>query len=735
MENEKTLIYDGPYRGCPENGWVKVDYGYGRTFEGEFRNGEPFDGTMKYGDDLILKGRWKDGQLYDGKMIYPNDSVYEGKWENGRLYDGKITCTSGDVFEGKFKDGQLYDGKRIYADGDVYEGKWENGQLYDGKITYTNGTILEGKFKDGQLYDGKRIYADGDVSEGKWENGQLYDGRKTYTNGIILEGKFKDGQLYDGRETYTNGIILEGKFKDGQLYDGKRICANGDVSEGRWKNGKPLDVYEEVGLSKTKKSYCFFRKGKNNSLGKVRYRLRDDYNNVREVTVDYGEINKILNGDSSILLNTINSLDDLIRNRVIEGARSFNELRDFAKKILQDKMSEGVEKGFEGVKGFLANLILLSSIDGVEELKKTRFQLSSTREGEDSLRKEYGSLRDFLESIGIYNINSVEEDYISLVTNTIPPGHAVSVILDIKRMKELKNLQPEKSLDEAIADKKVIHCFDSSRLLGYPVTGNSSVTHYNMGTLDKNCNFINLFQQNLGSCWFHAMASTLTVLKHPEIVKKIRDGEIELYDIKHDLIKKGDRLNEFQLRQMNTIREISKKFDIESMLGNRETVDLIIYDQIKEEVKKTVLDIKEEMMGRETNRKILEIINSKKKGKKPGFVGEFIINLRQKDRKLDFPYKVHLFSEQFEKINNRRKEMENIRDAIKEKLEAENKPIVYGTRGSIDDGALIDMKFYAREKIQSRRSPDDTCEADGNRPLSFTGREKKKKNDTPKIKT
>ncbi|MDR2077495.1 MAG: hypothetical protein LBP39_00845, partial [Rickettsiales bacterium] len=505
-ENSKTLIYDGPYKEGIADGWVKVDYGYGRTFEGEFRNGEPFDGTMKYGDDLILKGKWengqlcdgkethrsglilegkfKDGQLYDGRGSYPGGIIAEGRWENGQLYDGKIIYADGDVSEGKWENSQLYDGRKTYTNGGVSEGKLENGQLYDGKRIYADGGVSEGKWENGQLYDGKRIYADGDVYEGKWENGQLYDGRKTYTDGTILEGKWENSQLYDGRKTYTNGIILEGKFKDGQLYDGKRIYANGDVSEGKWENGqlydgkitysdgdvyevtgendRPLDVSVELKLSDTGKSYCSYRIGKNNSPGKIEYHLEDDYGNVRVVTIDYGEINKILNGVSSTTLSTIGNLDDLIRNRVIGGVESFNELRDFAKEVLQDKMLGDIKKGFDGARGPLDDLLMLSSIDRVEELKRTRFQLEYTRKGEDSLRKEYGSLKDFLESVGI-NINTVEEDYISLKVDTIPPDHTVSVILDIKKMKELKNLQPEKSLDEAIADKKVIHCFDSSR--------------------------------------------------------------------------------------------------------------------------------------------------------------------------------------------------------------------------------------------------------------------------------
>ncbi|MDR2077743.1 MAG: hypothetical protein LBP39_02125, partial [Rickettsiales bacterium] len=343
----------------------------------------------------------------------------------------------------------------IYSDA-VFEGVIRGGKPFYGTMTYKNGAVYKGGFDSyGKRSLGKMTYANGDVYEYKSEIGiNSWKGTINYKNGDFFDGEFRDDKPHYGKIIYTNGNIFKGYFKNGKPSKGTKTRPDGVVYRGKFENGAMLDVSVELKLSNTGKSYYSFRMGKNNFQRKVKYHL-DGYN---EVTINYNKINEILNGKA----DGINSLDDLIRNKVIKGVNNFNELKDFAKKMLQDKMFGDIKKGFEGAKNPLSNLLLLSSVDRVEQLKKTRFQTHYIREGEDSLRKDYGSLKGFLESVGI-NINTVEEDYISLKVDTIPPEHAVSVILDIKKMKELKNLQPEKSLDEAIADKKVIHCFDSSR--------------------------------------------------------------------------------------------------------------------------------------------------------------------------------------------------------------------------------------------------------------------------------
>jgi hypothetical protein len=418
-----------------------------------------------------------------------------------------------------------------------------------------------------------------------------------YKNDNVFTGEFRNGKPSNGAMFFKNNIIFSGKFdENGQFFEGKKIQPDGIVFDGSWKNDKSLDVSAIIKLSKTGKAYCSYRAGKNNLQREIEYCLKDDYGNfIKAATINYEKINEILNGKD----NRINNLDDLIKSEAIKGINNFNELKDFTKKMLQDRMSGGIIEGFVGAHHSLDSLLLLSSVDTVEQLKKTRFQLYYTKEGEDSLREDYGSLTNFLKSVGIDSIGNVEDNYISLRIEILPQGHAVSVILDIKKMKELMEETGKKDLDEAIGNEKVIHCFDSSRTLGCPVAGDNSKTNYNnIGALGKNCDFVNLEQQELYSCWFQAAAATLTALKYPEVVKRITNGEIELYNVEHRLAGEDDEPNEFQFRQMHTIIEVSEKFNIGPMEDNREPIDVLIRDNMKTKVEGTVLDMTEDLLGR-----------------------------------------------------------------------------------------------------------------------------------------
>ncbi|MDR2077744.1 MAG: hypothetical protein LBP39_02130, partial [Rickettsiales bacterium] len=442
--------------------------------------------------------------------------------------------------------------------------------------------------------------------------------------------------------------------------------------------------------------------------------------------------NEILNGKAG----GINSLDDLIGNGVVEGVNNFNELKDFTKEMLRDKMSGGIIKGLNKGCSPLESLLLLSSVDTMEQFKKTRFQLHYTKGVEDSLKKDYGSLKNLLESVGIDSIDEVKEDYISLVADTVPLGHAFSVILDIKKMKELVK-ETGKDLDEAVSSKKVIHCFDSARVLGDSLVTEDE-TYRDMGALTKNCDFVNLMQQDLGSCWFHAVASTLTAMKHPELVQRIRNGEIELYDIEHILIRDSDKLNEFQFRQMNTIIEISKKFNIELTDDNRAAIDLTIYDKMQEKVEETVPDITRIVLGSALDNKIREQTKNNKSGEafRRRQEEKLRTNFTREKGESDFAYRVRFEDKVSEEANKHRKALDIRKDDI-EKLKAEKNPILYKGK-SADDSLFIDMKFTNKIKtIKTIESLDGTCEprenifppfGDRKKLSSFRERERAKNN-------
>ncbi|MDR2077981.1 MAG: hypothetical protein LBP39_03370 [Rickettsiales bacterium] len=642
------------------------------------------------------------------KVEYKNGTVFDGKFNNGRFLKGEITC---------------YDGKTI-------ECEWENIQLPEGNnLDYFVSYILENKpSKNGQTPKTRVILGNGNVFDGELENGEFSSGVLRYANGNIYDGEFQYDKPSDGVMRFNGGYVCEGK----------------------WKDGKPLDISIKAPLSNTGKSYCLYRIGTNNSLSEVRYCLEDEiYGTTKIMTIDYVAINNILNGKDG----EINNLDDLIKRRVIKGVGNFDELKEFAKKVLRDKMSGGVKEGFDsGGHIPLEDLLLLSSVDTVEQLKKTRFQLHYTREAEDSLKKDYGSLKNLLESVGIYNINEVEEDYISLRLETIPIIHAISVILDIKKMKDLMKETGKKDLDEAVASEKVIHCFDSSRILGcYIVKVNDSLVRYNMGALHKNCDFVNLAQQKLDSCWFHAVAATLTAMKHPELVQKIRDGEIELYDIEHCALENNDKLNEFQLKQMNTIIEMSEKFNIGSTWYGRKSIDMLIRDLVKKRVEDAPIpNMTEGVLGTKIVNKIREMESAKlkiiapeqpvktnsetdsviKKGKLGFFhrIRLWFRNVAGKLGKSDFYHKIRLINKQYEKINRYREILENSRKVIEKRLEAEKPLMLYGKK-TTDDSLLVGIKSSSGEEIQvARKSLDDSDKPrDGSLPF-FIGREKARKN-------
>jgi hypothetical protein len=518
-----------------------------------------------------------------------------------------------------------------------------------------------------------------------------------YKNDDTFKGDLRNGEPFFGEMEYSNGRIFKGYFRNHGFHRGKLTYPNDNVLDGTWgEDGEWLNVLAEIKLSSTGKSYCSFRKKKNDFQRKIKYYLKDDYGKVKVVIIDYDKINKVLNKKDG----KINSLDDLIESGAIEGkwTKNFNDLKEFTKKVLQDKMSREIEDEFYlGGYIYLEDLLLLSSVDTVGQLKRTRFQLDYLGEKPNVLEKDYGSLKNFLESVGIDNIGNVKEDYISLKVSTIPLGHVISAVLDIKKMKELIKETGKKDLDEAVASEKVIYCYDGSRLLGYPVIGADPEASYSMGALDKNCDLVNLEQQELGSCWFQAVAATLTAMKYPEVVKKITDGEIEFYDTDHDLIEEDDRLNEFQFRQLSTIIEISKKFDIRLAQDNNKLIDLLTRDDVKKETKATVLNIAEELLGRTTNSKILKIINSNKEEGGSDFIypnrsgvrdvaNALKVNLEQEEGESDFSYIIRLISEEFKKINKYREDMENSKKAIENRLNAKEKATLYGDNIVIRNG-------------------------------------------------
>lgn len=196
-------IYTGYLeRGVP-NGFGKLIYSEGDTYEGNFDHGK-LHGTGKY--------TWTSG------------SSYEGDWLNGeRTGKGTYIWSAGDKYIGDFVDGVRTGwGKYIWSDGDWYEGEFIEGvRTGQGTMHYSSGSVYSGEWLEGYRHgQGTYTYAAGHVYVGAWENGD----RKGY-----------------GSMIWSDGSSYEGEWLDNKRHGyGKYVNKSGTVFEGQWLN----DVFQ-----------------------------------------------------------------------------------------------------------------------------------------------------------------------------------------------------------------------------------------------------------------------------------------------------------------------------------------------------------------------------------------------------------------------------------------------------------------------------------------------------------
>ena len=214
LENKKNTSSDENQKEI-KNGFLKVDYGNGLVYEGEwFNNKKDGKGKMTYKGGGYYDGEWRrDKKNGNGIMKYNDGTSYEGGWkENEKEGSGKITDKYG-YFVGTF-----VAGKRT--------GK--------GTIYYNNGMIAENVYKDGKLHGSNKVIVthDDDTAtyEGVFNNGVL-NGLGTMSsiskNGEkkFFKGEFKDDQMYNGELIIVNPNEKEewvSKIKDGQQKKAKR---------------------------------------------------------------------------------------------------------------------------------------------------------------------------------------------------------------------------------------------------------------------------------------------------------------------------------------------------------------------------------------------------------------------------------------------------------------------------------------------------------------------------------
>jgi hypothetical protein len=222
--------------------------------------------------------------------------------------------------------------------------------------------------------------------------------------------------------------------------------------------------------------------------------------------------------------------------------------------------------------------MLLAGLLGGPEIEKARF---SDKPNEEKMKQRYDSMGAFLESLGISpdNIENITEDFIVTVIPTVNGSHSVSAIIDLKRLRELKR----NGENIATTNEPVIFIFDSSRIIGNP---DPTYKEHNLGNIQKNCIVVNMDIQDLGSCWYHAVSSTVAVARNPDILGDFRESARVERNNKggqspRELSESKDKLpTEFETRQMLQLQKIAKGYRI-GVINGQLTSKLIVLDYIR----------------------------------------------------------------------------------------------------------------------------------------------------------
>ena len=263
------------------NGYGRVTYSNGNSYEGTFKNGlMDGQGTYFYQNGTKIIGVFKNNiangecKQYNamGKLAYEGN-YYGGKLNGfGKAYDkntGKL------IYEGNWKKGKK-DGKgtEYFLNGSYYTGDFKDGIIEgQGTTTWPSGDRYVGNFKDGKRSgQGTYNFASGAKHVGENLNGKFNGIGKEYSkNGKLLyEGNYRNGKLDGfGTKYYTDGKYV-GMWKEGKRAgDGKFYNIEGKLAyDGLWKDDKSVNKWS---LS-TKASSTGCVKGNcNNGWGKYIY--------------------------------------------------------------------------------------------------------------------------------------------------------------------------------------------------------------------------------------------------------------------------------------------------------------------------------------------------------------------------------------------------------------------------------------------------------------------------------
>ena len=201
----------------------------GAKFLGEWENGQPVTGTIKYQNDTEATI-----DFFNKTITYSNGDVYVGDITNGLRHGHGVMsfAATGDIYEGDFNNDEITgNGVFNYFNGDVYEGEFKNSQKHGkGVFTYANGNRYDGYYaNDVRSGNGKFKWASGASYEGTFEN-DLKNGYgiMTYESGDRYEGFFKNDKRdgVKGIYMWNNGERYNGTFRN-NLMDTREVDADG----------------------------------------------------------------------------------------------------------------------------------------------------------------------------------------------------------------------------------------------------------------------------------------------------------------------------------------------------------------------------------------------------------------------------------------------------------------------------------------------------------------------------
>ncbi|MDR3079094.1 MAG: hypothetical protein LBU15_03570, partial [Rickettsiales bacterium] len=268
----------------------------------------------------------------------------------------------------------------------------------------------------------------------------------------------------------------------------------------------------------------------------VIYYLYGDDETTLERAIEINYVGIVLALDGNGLENledllTMGFLRDISEDKGIEGARplvTFEAYRECLTKVVAQnfkiRFESGDATGVNSGQYELYLVMLLANMESIDELRRIRFS------SEYFNPKDLKNVTSFLESIIMdeQSVLATTENYVSVYVS--PGGHAAAVILDLEEMRKIVRDAGWNALNGT--DTTLFYIYDSGAIFGSRYYGGKYEKV--LDVIMKKGLRINMNVQELGSCWFYALAAQVTAMKNPHLVANLKSGGIKLHSLSKD---------------------------------------------------------------------------------------------------------------------------------------------------------------------------------------------------------